>query len=230
MLHRIQSVIQEYGVGGTVAKACGPWLDRWFDLRYCTDTCTPSRLDSLTIAEGSRERATFYQPTRVLPLRKLFPAVLAMLPEPRAFVDLGCGKGRVLLIAAEAGFPVVRGVEFARELCDIARANWNSFQSRARITNALCEIVEADVSTYRIRDDETVFFIFNPFDEIILERVLENIAASVISSPRRVLVIFFHPKERYKQVIAGHREFRLIEEKVIGGNRFDLYGCESVKG
>src|SRR5215472_1458160 len=39
------------------------------------------------------------------------------------FVDLGCGKGRVLLMARELGFGRIIGVEFAPALAKVARRN-----------------------------------------------------------------------------------------------------------
>jgi hypothetical protein len=39
------------------------------------------------------------------------------------FVDLGCGKGRALMVAAQFPFPHFLGVELASELCNVARAN-----------------------------------------------------------------------------------------------------------
>lgn len=220
--HALQA-IQTHGLKGVFGKLREVAVDRWFDFRHGVETCAPAKLDLFTITGGNRARATFYQATRVLPLRELLPAILAMLPEPGAFVDLGCGKGRVLLVAAEAGFPRVRGVEFARELCRIARANWDRFQHRAGVATVSCEIIESDVATYQMRGDESVYFVFNPFDETILEQVLGNIAASVAARARTVLVLFFHPKEHYRRMMASRADFELVEERVIRGHEFVVY-------
>src|SRR5687768_7586014 len=50
---------------------------------------------------------------------------LASLPdlESYAFVDVGCGKGRPLLVASEFAFQRIVGVELAPHLAKIARAN-----------------------------------------------------------------------------------------------------------
>src|SRR5215469_15049615 len=42
---------------------------------------------------------------------------LTVIPEPQQcrFFDLGCGKGRPLLIATEFGFPAITGVEVSPE-------------------------------------------------------------------------------------------------------------------
>ena len=52
-------------------------------------------------------------------------AALASLPEHAryAFVDIGCGKGRPLVVASEFGFERVLGVELAPHIAHIARTN-----------------------------------------------------------------------------------------------------------
>src|SRR5260370_34903991 len=39
------------------------------------------------------------------------------------FVDLGCGKGRVLANAARYAFKSVIGVDFAKQLCEASKSN-----------------------------------------------------------------------------------------------------------
>ena len=56
---------------------------------------------------------------RLRPFRRLMRTL--SLPPGSGFVDFGCGKGRVLLLAAGFGFARITGVEFAKELCDIAK-------------------------------------------------------------------------------------------------------------
>src|ERR1019366_288563 len=56
-------------------------------------------------------------------------AALELLPEPShnfTFLDLGCGKGRALLIAAHFDFPQILGVELSPDLCRIAESNTRS--------------------------------------------------------------------------------------------------------
>lgn len=39
------------------------------------------------------------------------------------FVDIGCGKGRALILARDLGFKSIIGVEVSQSLCEIARRN-----------------------------------------------------------------------------------------------------------
>ena len=51
------------------------------------------------------------------------------------------------------------------------------------------EVLHADAGAVRFDDDLHVFYLFNPFNEVILERVLENIRASLERHPRPVWVL-----------------------------------------
>ena len=45
-------------------------------------------------------------------------------------MDLGCGKGRVLMLAVEYGFARVTGVDYSASLCEIARRNLDVLRAR----------------------------------------------------------------------------------------------------
>lgn len=100
---------------------------------------------------------------------------LAFLDEPLytfSFVDLGCGKGRTLIVAARLNFKEVVGVEFARELADIAKDNLVR-QGASRAT-----VMHADAASYAFPAGNTVVYLYNPFSEQVLAQVLENMRAS----------------------------------------------------
>lgn len=73
------------------------------------------------------------------------------------FIDLGCGKGRVLLVASHYGFCRVIGVEFARELVEAARRNLQV--SGIGGAEVICE----DAANFRFPGGNLVVYLFNPF-------------------------------------------------------------------
>ncbi len=115
-----------------------------------------------------------------------------MIPANGVFVDFGCGKGRVLLLASEFGFAKVRGVDFAPEFCAVARSNYIVYQNRTGVKTEF-RIIESDVVDYVINKEDNVFFMYNPFDGVVMSRVLDNIAASLEMQPRRILIIYHNP-------------------------------------
>ena len=119
---------------------------------------------------------------------------LSLIPEPQQcrFLDLGCGKGRPLLVATEFGFPAITGVEVSPGLARIARRNAgilaNAYPDRTRIS-----IVTADATKYRLPADSLVVFLYNAFDGPLIERLLCNIEASLLQSPRALYVVYYNP-------------------------------------
>ena len=91
----------------------------WFDLRYGTDTCDPLRLSDLRISSPNKGYGVDYSATKPRVFAR-FMKLVPLLPAS-VFVDFGCGKGRVMLLAARHGFKRVIGVEFSPELCQAAR-------------------------------------------------------------------------------------------------------------
>jgi SAM-dependent methyltransferase len=140
-----------------------------FDLKHGTDTSGDIPLWNFTIDSPNARFGVRYQPSDEQELA----AAISFLPEdPRnlTFIDLGCGKGRALLVAAQLGFKQVIGVEFARELVDIARNNLVNL----RIANAV--VVESDASEYRFPGGDMVVYLYNPFSEEIVRKVIANLS------------------------------------------------------
>jgi predicted RNA methylase len=222
VLRRIQSIVQGHGLRGVGAKALGTALDHAFERRYGIETQAIARLEGLTIRAGNRERATYYEGSRIMPLRGLLIVLRELDASGGALVDLGCGKGKVLLAAAECGLTKARGVEFAHELCEIARMNWRSFQAKSASACDV-EIIEADVAAYEFRADETLFFLFNPFDAETLAAVLEHIADSTHAHPRTVFIAVAFLSDHYHRVFAERGDFVLVREVVAWACRFSVY-------
>ena len=69
-----------------------------------------------------------------------------------AFVDLGCGKGRALYVAAEFGYRRVVGVEYVPVLAKLARTNADAYRKAHRAVSDLSiEVIEGDAVAYSPR-------------------------------------------------------------------------------
>jgi precorrin-6B methylase 2 len=161
--------------------------DRAFDWRYGLDTGGITPLEDLAIHSRHVADGVHYAPTRV----RYFRAVLRALPIPRdsVFVDLGAGKGRMLLLAAQSGrFRKVVGVEFSAELCRTAEQNVRRFRGRCP-DHVTFEVVHADAADYRVQPDQNVLFMFNPFGPVVMQQVIQRIGQSLEERPRRIWAI-----------------------------------------
>lgn len=103
------------------------------------------------------------------------------------FIDYGSGKGAALIHASDMGFKQVYGVEFAKELNDISVEN---------ITKLGLENIHSlyqDATTFVPPIDTTVIYFFNPFDAVVMEKVVENILAKKSFFKESVYVIYGRP-------------------------------------
>jgi SAM-dependent methyltransferase len=125
------------------------------------------------------------------------------------FVDFGCGKGRVVHQAAKRPFRRVIGVEISPDLAATARASLAARSHQHRCRNV--EIIVADAAEFRVPDDLTIGYLFDPFMNQTLDAVLGSIIDSIDRHPRRVRLIYLHSLAG-SQVLATGR-FRLLKEQ-----------------
>ena len=179
--------MQKDGLTTTTKRFLSSFSDYFFDIKYGIDTFSWVELDELEIDGHIKESAHMYQPTCSIPLRKLLRKL--NIPPGRVLVDLGCGKGIVLMVAAEFGFKEARGIEVSPLLYDIALKNCSIYKEKTE-TKTDFAIVMSDVIDYGLNDDEDVFYLYNPFDEYVLWQVLENIMVSLQRRNREILIIY----------------------------------------
>lgn len=225
MWRRISASIKKRGLLRTVllvpqkTYVCLSRLaDRLFDLRHGTDTSDIVELERLEISSANKERGIRYEPTRA---RAFFSLMSVLrLPVGRGFVDFGCGKGRVLIMAMECGFSKVTGVDFSRELCALAGENIARYQSKHDV-RADVGVYNVDAVDYRVHDDDAVFYFFNPFDETVLARVMDNITGSLAAAPRDVWLIYHNPL--WKHVIERGAVFKEVLAYQYAECKFIVY-------
>ena len=121
-------------------------------------------------------------------------AALATVPQPERchFFDLGCGKGRPLLVASEFSFAGLTGVELAPALAAIALSNAATF-ARAYPERRRITIVNGDATQLGYPAGSLAIFLYNPFGRPLVARVLANLAAAMQAAPREVYVIYYNP-------------------------------------
>jgi predicted RNA methylase len=139
-----------------------------WDSKYGTDTRAGVALDQLTIRHDSRRYGERYQASDPSVLRDSL-TFMGLDPRGHRFIDLGCGKGRMLIVAAELGFKSCVGVEFADELAATAKRNVAASGFKT------ISIVHGDAGSYRFNDEPFVLYMFNPFSAAIMERVRANL-------------------------------------------------------
>ena len=102
----------------------------------------------------------------------------------------------MLLLAAAWPFLRIEGVEFASELHQIAKRNVAVFASR-RPSGPHIVVRHEDAAEYTIPENPCIFYLYNPFGEPVLARILDNIEASFERNPRPIYFIYVNPKQRH---------------------------------
>jgi SAM-dependent methyltransferase len=210
--------VSSRGVVQTLKVAAGVVMDLGFDLRYGTDTMRWVDLKSLDIKSANKTLGARYRATKARPLSKLMAKL--DLPKDGVFVDLGSGKGRALLIAAQFGFQKIVGVEFSRELCRIASENVRAFARRTGVMVRI-DIVESDVANYCLQNDQNIFFMNNPFYGVVLDGVLDKMRESVTRFPRKIWLIYNNPL--CHEAVDKTELFLSRKKFEIGGAEFFVY-------
>jgi len=167
--------------------------DALFELRYGVRTDKWVGLEDLEVV-GDKDTASNYQRVKVFVFRSAMHSF--QIPPDGTFVDYGSGKGRVLLLAVLYGFRSTVGVEFSKDLCFSSEQNLERFRDRTS-KKFDSRIENVDAACYPVKDDECVFFFYNPFDDKVLEKVLGNIRLSLQSTPRPIHVIYARPLQRH---------------------------------
>ena len=154
-----------------------------FDRERGVDTAGIVSPYDLGPVKGDRDRAGRYE--GVLPDR-LRAVIDALITDPTQwhFVDLGSGKGKALMVAAEYPFRSVVGVEFAESLHVVAVENLKKDRGPRRCTDVSC--VVGDASEFKYPDGPAVILFNNPFQGPPFERVLDAVAAH----PHRVFFLY----------------------------------------
>ncbi|HWY21751.1 MAG TPA: class I SAM-dependent methyltransferase [Candidatus Acidoferrum sp.] len=108
------------------------------------------------------------------------------------FLDLGSGKGRTLLMASDYTFRRIVGVELLPALHQDAQENLSKYRSESQKCFAL-ESICADATEFPLPAESTVLYLFNPFPESGLKRMIANLDQSLREHPRVAYVLYHNP-------------------------------------
>ena len=210
LLTRLQYVWRRHGISGLVPllirniayyarhlrnyafskeKAVDP-----FDQQYGIDTSGVISLSSLDVIQHPNAvYAGPYAPSSAGQVRTLIEK-LDIEIDRFIFIDYGSGKGRVLLVAAQFPFSEVIGVEFSRQLHEIALRNIARFpadQLRCRFIRSILE----DAAAFILPPSDLVCYLYNSFESKVLTSVVQRLATHA-GSGYRIIVIYVNPLHR----------------------------------
>jgi hypothetical protein len=152
------------------------------------------------------------------------------IPADAVFIDIGCGKGRALVVGTEYPFQAIIGIELSDFLCDLARRNIEKLPEGAAAERVV--IVNGDASTPVLPDAPcVVLFCYNPFHRPLVMKLAQHLEQEIPKDQHRVVwLIYYNPvcfdvfdtSPSLRRYFAAKIDFE-DDEKVAAptGNTFD---------
>jgi SAM-dependent methyltransferase len=194
---------------------------RYGDVEYDWDL----RVDTTGATVGWRDRLlghfhSPYQPTEPALFREMLASL--MLASAKfdfrefSFIDIGSGKGRALLMAADYPFRRILGIELLPELHRVARENIGKFKSDSQQCFAI-DCILGDAGEFVFPPEPTVLYLFNPLPESGLARMIGNLESSLHEHPRPVFVLYHNPL--LEPVLTRSADFT----RIAGTGQFSIF-------
>jgi hypothetical protein len=190
--HQLFSALWEFARDSTPERRRQRYGDADYDWEH--------RVNTTSAAVGWRDRLlgvfhSPYQPTESILFHEMLDALHRQTHldfRDFVFLDLGSGKGRTLLMASDYPFRRIAGVELLPALHQAAQENLNKYRSESQKCFVL-ESICADATEFPFPAEPTVLYLFNPFPEVGLSRMIANLEESLRSHPRAVYVLYHNP-------------------------------------
>jgi len=203
-----------------------------FDRKFGTDTggyLPPEELvtgqahDALNYGYSAIAPSVFREACRRW--TETLPAVSGKV-EAYSFVDVGAGKGRAILLAAQQPFRKVIGVELNPDLASIARRNVGLSFERCK---ARIRVVQEDAANFHWPKGPLLVYLYNPFDCSLIQQIAENLAATAKPGRGPVDILYVNPTCAH--VLTAKGFFRHLWSSKIqmdaADQKADPYGTDS---
>lgn len=152
----------------------------------------------------------YYSPTKYSVIEDLF--IKYPFNNDDHLIDFGCGKGRVLIMAAYHGCKYLTGYEIDTDRYNLLLNNIECFQNTY---NNHSEILVFNISADKINIDDSAnkFFFFNPFHLKIYMKVINEIGTSLKRKTRKVYLFLYKPQVDTIKYIDSLDYFKKVEIK-----------------
>ena len=168
-----------------------------FDLAYNVDTAGLVWGEALATdnenSEGAKYWATGYYGVAPSAFADALRSLALDWPQ-YTFIDIGCGKGRALLLALRYEFSSVVGVELSPELANVARSNLQSFNAPWRKAMVPARIETGDATAFQLPDGPVLLYLYHPFAAPVMQRFLDHVGVSLASNPRPLYLLYTNPE------------------------------------
>lgn len=189
-----------------------------FDIRYGVNTS--GLVDGRDLHSGHQNDRfiTAYfgvPPSRLINALELWQRTSQRTTSQYRFIDIGCGKGRALLLASQFGFRDVFGIELQPNLAQIASENMQRWREQNSVPTEFSILCGDGPSLLpQLLTGPVLIYLYNPFHAPVLRDLLNSIVdqREKISDP--VDVLYLYPE--YEEVFSDFPLLRKIFREDIG--------------
>lgn len=110
------------------------------------------------------------------------------------FVDVGCGKGRGMMLALRFPFRRVLGVELSPALAAVAQVNLERFAAPWRQRDVPAEVIAGDATAFALPSGPLVLFMYHPFAAPVMKRFLAHVVKAAERERREMYLLYANPE------------------------------------
>ena len=168
-----------------------------FDLEHGVDTSGLLFAEHLASGHAHDDHINAYWGTAPSGFRGIleqWQQTLAGSIQDYIFLDIGCGKGRVLMLASDAPFQRIVGVELSPALTAIAESNMAKWAAAPHLCSNI-DVLNVDALAAPIPDSPIVLYIYNSFNLYVMLPLLERLQALALARSTPIDLIYAKPQQ-----------------------------------
>lgn len=194
-----------------------------FDEKFGVDTWSDMHSPEYLAKHFSENKNYLYEPCEPWLFKEIIKQVVEFgVGRDWTFIDVGSGKGRVLMLAAPY-FNEVIGIEIDESLHKVAIDNFTKLKgSSVREHQIMSEGVtlhNCDIQNYKFTDNNLFLTLFNPFSDKLMIHMLDCLDSDVHHG--NVVIGYVNPI--HKQVFSGRYS------ELFFSTRYCIYKRNSLK-
>jgi SAM-dependent methyltransferase len=161
-------------------------FERFWDRMHHVDTSGQIDLENIEVVGENRLLGNSFRSTSP----RTFRLLAAFFPADRSnytFIDVGCGKGRAVLLASQLGFNRVIGLEFSPWIAQVAKNNIRTFRGN-RAGLGCSSIVIADALEYQLPNEPLMLYLYTPFQPELLDRFFDKVTETFDKNQKPIVI------------------------------------------